>query len=78
MVVDNLEKRGLVKRQRETEDRRFITIHLTEKGRQMISEIFPRHVAAIVEEMGILTASEQEELDRLCRKLGRREGGRRG
>jgi len=53
---------------------RFVTVHLTEKGRGFIAEIFPRHVAAIVEEMGALTPSEQEELGRLCRKLGKREG----
>lgn len=74
MVVDNLEKRGLVERRREGEDRRFVTVHLTEEGRRMISEIFPRHVAVIVEEMGALAPSEQEEMGRLCRKLGRKEG----
>jgi MarR family 2-MHQ and catechol resistance regulon transcriptional repressor len=74
MVVDNLEKQGFVERRREGEDRRFVTVHLTEKGRGFIAGIFPRHVAAIVEEMGVLSPSEQEELGRLCRKLGRREG----
>ena len=73
MVVDNLEKRGLVKRRREEEDRRFVTVHLTEKGRRLISEMLPGHVAAIVEDMSTLTKREQEELDRLCRKLGRKE-----
>jgi MarR family 2-MHQ and catechol resistance regulon transcriptional repressor len=73
MVVDNLEKRGLVERQREGEDRRFVTVHLTEEGRRLISEIFPDHVTAIVDEMSILTGPEQEELGRLCRKLGLRE-----
>jgi MarR family 2-MHQ and catechol resistance regulon transcriptional repressor len=73
MVVDNLEKRGLVERKREIEDRRFITVNLTEKGRRLINEIFPSHVSAIVKEMSILTDVEQEELRRLCRKLGKRE-----
>lgn len=73
MVVDNLEKRGLVKRQRKGDDRRFVTVHLTEKGRQLISKIFKRHVAAIVNEISILTKTEQEELDRLCRIIGRKE-----
>ncbi|MFB3040304.1 MAG: MarR family winged helix-turn-helix transcriptional regulator, partial [Candidatus Poribacteria bacterium] len=50
MVVDNLEKRGLVERKREGEDRRYVTVHLTDEGRRLISEIFPAHVAAIVEE----------------------------
>lgn len=32
MVVDNLEKRGLVRRERNAEDRRLSTVHLTERG----------------------------------------------
>jgi len=73
MVVDNLEKRRLVKRRRGGEDRRFVTVHLTEQGRRLITSIFPRHVSAIVGEMRSLTKREQEELGRLCRKLGRKE-----
>ena len=70
MVIDNLEKRGLVKRVREGDDRRFVTVHLTDEGRKLIAEIFPKHVAAIVKEMGSLNEAEQEELGRLCRKIG--------
>lgn len=73
LVIDNLEKRELVKRDRETQDRRCIKVSLTEKGQQLISQIFPYHVAAIMDEMSILTPSEQEELARLCRRLGRQE-----
>ena len=73
MVVDNLEKRRLVKRRRGGEDRRFVTVHLTEQGRRLITSIFPRHVSAIVGEMSSLTKREQEEIGRLCRKLGRKE-----
>ncbi|HEU4753262.1 MAG TPA: MarR family transcriptional regulator, partial [Armatimonadota bacterium] len=32
MVVDNLERRGLVRRERSAEDRRYITVHLTPEG----------------------------------------------
>jgi MarR family 2-MHQ and catechol resistance regulon transcriptional repressor len=71
LVVDNLEKRGLVRRERETDDRRFVTVHLTDNGRRLVARIFPRHVARVVEEMKVLTPAEQEELGRLCRKLGR-------
>ena len=69
-VIDKLEKRGLVKRQRSEEDRRCIFIHLTENGRTLIEALLPAHVAAIVEEMSCLTDAEQKELGRLCRKLG--------
>jgi MarR family 2-MHQ and catechol resistance regulon transcriptional repressor len=72
-VIDKLEQQGLVKRERSTEDRRCIFVHLTEKGRDLIQELFPGHVAAIVEEMSCLTAGEQAELGHLCRKLGLKE-----
>ena len=73
MVIDNLEKRQLVKRERSVEDRRFVSVCLTEEGRQLISDIFPQHVASVVEEMKILTASEQEELGHLCLRLGKKQ-----
>lgn len=72
LVIDNLEKRELVKREREADDRRCIKVCLTQKGHQLISRIFPSHVAAVVNEIGILTPDEQEELGRLCRKLGKK------
>lgn len=78
MVIDNLEKRGLVRRERAAEDRRFITIHLTEAGERLIAEVFPRVQASIVEEMTILTDAEQEELGRLCRMLGLKERRNKG
>lgn len=72
LVIDNLEKRELVKREREVDDRRCIKVCLTQKGHQLISRIFPSHVAAVVNEIGILTPDEQKELGRLCRKLGKK------
>lgn len=73
MVIDNLEKRGLVKRDRQAEDRRCITVCLTPEGEQLIQDLFPVHVAAVLAEMSSLAESEQEELGRLCRQLGKRE-----
>lgn len=75
MVIDNLEKRQLVQRERDAQDRRYITITLTQAGEKLIGAIFPRQAAAIVAQMEVLTDEEQEELGRLCRKLGLREGG---
>ena len=73
MVVDNLEKRGLVQRERDEDDRRVVVVSLTQAGRELISRIFPQHVTDIVAEMSILTVEEQETLGRLCRKLGKQE-----
>ncbi|NOY45613.1 MAG: MarR family transcriptional regulator [Deltaproteobacteria bacterium] len=72
LVVDNLEKRGLVERRRDPEDRRYVVVHLSEKGRELIQRIFPRHVAAVVEALSALAPSEQQELARLCRIVGKR------
>ena len=70
MIVDNLEKRGLVRRERSKEDRRFVQVLLTPSGRRLIRKVFPRHAATLAEMLGALSASEQEQLGRLCRKLG--------
>jgi len=71
LVVDNLEKQGWVRRERQNDDRRRILVHLTPEGRRLISGMVPAHVAAIVKEMQPLNPGEQDALRRLCRKLGR-------
>ena len=70
MVIDNLEKNGLVRRERLEADRRFFIVHLTDKGSGLINKIFPPHAAVIAEDLAALTAAEQETLGRLCKKLG--------
>ena len=69
-VVDNLEKQKLAKRIPSKTDRRQYEIHLTKKGKSHIEKLFPAHVQRIVSEFSILSPSEQEELSRLCKKLG--------
>lgn len=69
-VVEGLEKRGLVVRQRTEEDKRFVRVALTGKGRRLIQEIFPAHVETVTRLFSLLTEEEQEQLRRLCRKLG--------
>lgn len=71
LVIDNLQKHGYVERRRCNHDRRLIYVDLTETGREKISRIFPRQVAAISEEMSVLTQDEQRELGRLLKKLGK-------
>lgn len=71
MVVDNLEKRGLVIRRKDPEDRRCTWVELTDPGRRLIEGLFPRVLEKIVGCLGVLTPKERVELHRLCRKLGR-------
>ena len=71
LVIDNLERRGLVRGQRDSADRRRIRVELTSAGRRFIEQVFPPHVARIVAEMARLTAREQRVLGALLAKLGR-------
>lgn len=71
LVIDNLQKQGWVKRQRQEKDRRMVEIHLTPKGRRLITRIFPEHAKVIARVLGELTPAEQEDLRRIARKLGR-------
>ncbi len=75
LVIDNLEKRGLVRRERASDDRRYLTVHLTDEGSELIARAFTRVEAAIVADMATLTEQEQKLLGSLCKKLGLKKGG---
>jgi MarR family 2-MHQ and catechol resistance regulon transcriptional repressor len=70
LVVDNLEKRGLARRERSVENRKFVTVHLTDEGRRLVRRVFPRHVQAVVREMEALSPREQETFARLAKAAG--------
>ncbi|MEX1309298.1 MAG: MarR family transcriptional regulator [Candidatus Sulfomarinibacteraceae bacterium] len=72
-VVDNLQRRGLVERKREADDRRVVTVSLTGRGEAVIRDAFPRVVTALVGAFSVLTAGEQKQLAALCRRLGTAE-----
>lgn len=72
IVLKNMEKRDLIERHRDPDDNRYMRVSISASGREVIDEMFASHVAGIVAEMSILTPTEQEELARLCRKLGLR------
>lgn len=70
LVIDNLEKRILVRRERDRQDRHFFIVHLTEEGQKLIRKIFPSHAALITKEMSVLDTSDQKILGDLCKKVG--------
>jgi len=75
LVIDNLEKRGLVERVRDSRDRRYLTVHLTPSGSDVIIRAFAKVESAIVDEMSILSSREQEQLGGFCKKLGLKQAG---
>jgi MarR family transcriptional regulator, 2-MHQ and catechol-resistance regulon repressor len=70
LVVDNLEKAGLVLRERDPADRRFVVVKLTDEGQAFIAALFPKVVAKVTREMGALSSTELADLGRLCKKIG--------
>ena len=72
LVVDNLEKAGLVLRERDPADRRFVVVKLTDKGSAYINDLVPKVVANVAREMGMLSFTELSDLGRLCKKIGLR------
>ena len=76
-VLDNLERRKLVTRERLPEDRRTVIVRLTPAGRRLIAKLFPGHAAAIAAALAVLSPAEQSKLAELLKKLGRAQGGDR-
>lgn len=70
LVIANLERDGLAARTTRAEDRRYRTVELTAKGRRLIKGMFPRHARLVAKTFAALGPREQDELRRLCRKLG--------
>lgn len=70
MVIDNLERDGLVRRERDVRDRRVMQVSLTEAGQALITEIMPTHASSIESVFSALSAVEMETLAGLARKLG--------
>jgi MarR family transcriptional regulator, 2-MHQ and catechol-resistance regulon repressor len=69
-VVDELEARGLVRRDRSPHDRRVVNASLTARGTELMDTVFPEHAAFVTELFGALDDAELAELRRLVKKLG--------
>jgi MarR family 2-MHQ and catechol resistance regulon transcriptional repressor len=71
VVIDNLEKQGLVERTKDDNDRRAYVLRLTAKGEEKFKEMFPKH-AVFVESVvsSTLTDAELNQLSALLKKLG--------
>lgn len=68
-VLDRLERRGLVERRRDQKDRRRVSIHLTQEGREAVQQaprpLHERFTARLEE----LSPAERDEIDRVLAKV---------
>lgn len=70
LVLDNIEKLGLLERIHSKEDRRTINVQLTDKGRDLFNNIFIEHAEHITKILSVLSSEEQRILGDLLKKLG--------
>jgi|ERR1700678_1392782 len=68
-LTDQLEREGLVVRRLDTEDRRAITVKLTDGALHRFRQMAARHEQWIVELLSGLTQEEKQTMLRLLRKL---------
>ena len=69
-VVDKLEKKGYVERVACPSDRRVTFAKLTEKGRNFLELIFPKHEQKIAEIFSCLSEQELEIFTALLKRVG--------
>ena len=69
LVIDNLEKDGLVERQRSTSDRRVVVAALTAAGKEKIQAAKQAHRRAVEAKMQVLNEDELQTLHRILSKF---------
>ena len=69
-AIDRLELKGLVERRNDPGDRRARVVFLTPAGKELISQAFSGHAAAMDAATAGLSAPERETAIELLRKLG--------
>ncbi|MBL8022638.1 MAG: MarR family transcriptional regulator [Leptospirales bacterium] len=70
VIVQNLEKRGLIERVRNTDDQRFVTVHLTDEGKKLIRKAFAAFLKELVENLEHLSDADLEAISAKSKKLG--------
>ena len=68
-VVDLLVRRGLIKRERDSEDRRVVRVSLTPAGQQLYEEVSRTYIDSILERIGALSEAEHATLQELLGTL---------
>ena len=68
-LLDRLEQRGLLVRERNTQDKRYQTLTLTPEGKALCTDAEKTAVQLELEATRMLTDLEREQLVRLCQKI---------
>ena len=62
LIIRNLEKRSLLKRRMDEQDKRKCILVLTAAGEELIARVYPQNEAALVEKLACLSDVQKAEL----------------
>ena len=69
LILDKMEKKGLVRRERIENDRRVLMVGLTSKGRKVVDAVEVKYIVEVERLMVCLSISECKEMSRILGKL---------
>lgn len=69
VVIRNLEQSGLVSRTVNPSDGRSFLVCLTDSGRELIANVFKKHMALVGVALSPITAEEKETIIKILKKL---------
>lgn len=72
-VIENLIKKEFINKTKNIQDKRYHIVELSDKGRHLMDEIYPKHVQKLRKVINILNQDEELSLQTSLKKLGKQE-----
>jgi len=72
-VIENLIKKDLILKTKDIQDKRYHIVDLTNKGRDLMNDIYPKHVQKLRKYIDILNQEDELSLQTNLKKLGKQE-----
>ena len=69
VIIKNLEKRKLISHKEDENDKRKRLLYITDKGRDIISQVFPKNKEIIIDYFKNMEIDEKKEFLRLMKSL---------
>lgn len=70
-VIERLLDKDLITKIISLKDNRVHHVHLSQKGKDLMDEIYPKHVQTLRQTLNILTNEEELQLQNLLKKIGK-------
>lgn len=72
-VIENLIKKNYIVKVKDKTDKRYHIVYLTDQGKTLMDDIYPKHVKQLRTVINILNSDEEAKLQSILKKLGKQE-----